>query len=292
MGEDDAVIRMEGSTEFWVSYLHSAAGMSNVTLVPGDGGHKDTHAVLLAAASPLVCNLLLEVGEQQGHTIILLPDFNLEEVEEWFDTWLLGHQEVSSGSLSATLGLLAPKKQELRSKKVPVKVTSKGVKQEVTSRRIVKRKQEVDFEEWDRVDEVHSRAVASYLQGEESLRSAATRFGVKNSTLSDWVKSARQGRARTAKSGRMSVVFTREEEDALRNFVLQSEPGLTVMDLQRTMQDFLIRAKNADPGRKTGYEETNHKPPKCFVYRFAYRLGISKALKHESSQTRKVRKVY
>ena len=44
--------------EFWADYLHSSRLVTNTVLVTGDGGHKATHAVLLAAASNLFAELL------------------------------------------------------------------------------------------------------------------------------------------------------------------------------------------------------------------------------------------
>ena len=81
---------MLGRLEFWAEYLYLSQNMTNVTLVPVDGQHKETHALLLASVSEFLASLLLEIKDIKEKTVILLPDFTMEDVEDCLQFILTG----------------------------------------------------------------------------------------------------------------------------------------------------------------------------------------------------------
>ena len=82
--------------EFWADYLHSSRLVTNTVLVTGDGGrkvlhiseiyilnvctHKATHAVLLAATSSLLADLL--GSNDDTKKVVILPDFSVRQVRQ------------------------------------------------------------------------------------------------------------------------------------------------------------------------------------------------------------------
>ena len=87
---------MTDKLEFWAEYLHHAQTMTNVTLVSEGGQHKSTHALLLASVSEFLSCLLFEVKDIKEKTVILLPDFTMEEVEDCLMFILTGEARAST----------------------------------------------------------------------------------------------------------------------------------------------------------------------------------------------------
>ena len=133
---------------------------------------------------------------------------------------------------------------------------------------------EMRKKERERRRELYSLAVASFLRGENpSLTGTAKKFGVKRSTLMDWVRHAKKGKGQRDR-GRMSKVLTPEEEERLAEEMLISGQQLTYFYLQKTLQDRLFRLVQTNPSRLTGFESRNQEPTYDFTRRFAKRHGI------------------
>ena len=64
--------------ELWADYLHSSRGVTNTVLGTGDGGHKATHAVILAGTSHLLAGIM--EGRQEEEWQVILPDFTVLQV--------------------------------------------------------------------------------------------------------------------------------------------------------------------------------------------------------------------
>ena len=91
--------------EFWSEYLQAAHEFSNVTLVSGDGQHKATHTLLLAAVSDLLRRLLLEVYSMEERVVILLPDHSMKELELCFQAILAGEEKEGQEGVRQELGI-------------------------------------------------------------------------------------------------------------------------------------------------------------------------------------------
>ena len=314
---------MEASLEFWASWLHEAKDAANLFLVPGQGGSKGTHKLLLAGASSFLRSVLISV-EQEDVVTLLLPDFKETEVEECFQAMLGGLKGEQEGGLSGALGLwrsegveklsevlIKPEQSILKVENTefplsiwkPKKEKSNEIPQEpnykcdqceykskrkhllknhkyacITKQRMkeVKNKPVVREE----MTKAYTLAVESVLKGEGTVSGIARKFGVNNSTLRWWIRSAKQGKQKTWKTkGRVSQIFTVDEEKILQDLILSSEPKLMYHELRGIMQDTLVSAVAGDPSRITGLEHKNQKPTQDYVYRFVNRYDLAKSMK-------------
>ena len=141
-------------------------------------------------------------------------------------------------------------------------------------------KKTIKFKERKLLQEKFRLAVECLLANpEKSVYRAAKEYGLKSGTLRDQLKAANAGITKfsTFKRGKISKVFSPEEEHMIREEVMKMEGGITAKDLRQLMQDILISAVNFDPMRTTGFEENSHKPSKSYLYRFASRQCIALA---------------
>ena len=132
----------------------------------------------------------------------------------------------------------------------------------------------------EEMQKAYTLAVESVLKGEGTVSGSARTFGINSSTLRLWITSAKQGKQKTWSSkGRVSQIFTVDEEKILIELVLSSEPKLMYHELRGIMQDTLVSAVAVNPSRITGLEHTNQKPTKDFVYRFVKRNDLAKSMR-------------
>ena len=92
---------MVGRLEFWAEYLNHSQNMTNVTLVSVDSQHKETHVLLLASVSEFLGSLLFDSKDTKEKTVILLPDFTMEDVEDCLQFLITG--ELNNTSLAESL---------------------------------------------------------------------------------------------------------------------------------------------------------------------------------------------
>ena len=104
--------------EFWSGYLQAAHKFSNVTLVSGDGHHKATHALLLAAVSDLLRSLLLEVYSSEERVVIIMPDHSMEELELCFQAVLEGDEGAGGEEARQDLGINVKKTAKAKQSKI------------------------------------------------------------------------------------------------------------------------------------------------------------------------------
>ena len=121
----------EEQLEAWTSVLAASQCVTNVCLVTREGERKATHALILARGSAFLSSLLQEAGSHGEEIIIMLPDFSLPEVEDCFQTLLLG-QEGKQGSLSDTLHISVEEGKDPIGKHEEIK---QELKQETGSKR-------------------------------------------------------------------------------------------------------------------------------------------------------------
>lgn len=87
-------------------YLDSAHQMCNVNLVSKEGSIIKNHALVLASVSKLMKTLILDVIDSDEVVVIILPDFNKEEVKQGLEEVLRGNSLNLDGStFLATLGI-------------------------------------------------------------------------------------------------------------------------------------------------------------------------------------------
>ena len=281
---------MDERMDFMASFLDGCSGVTNVRFVTKEGRRKESHVLLLAGASPLLRSLLVEAGQQQM-TTILLPSHSLQEVEECLESLLLG--VTSQGGLSDDLGISPVcKVGQATEEREQIESMVKQVEHELEEKMEYKKNQGLNGNELTyyssekkRQREERARrytiAVASYLKGEQSLMATAQRFGVKKTTLYDWVVNAREGK-RCSIWGRESKVFTQEEEEMLREDVVKMEKKMSMSDLQKLMQDKLFNLVTANPLRVTGFESRNQEPTYSFARSYATRHSVWEKIKKGS----------
>ena len=91
---------------FWSSFFEASQRVTNVTLVTREGGHKATHALLLAAGSDLLRSLLQELPDTEEHAVIILPDFSASDLQLCLDAVIGGStQGLDNSVLFGTLGI-------------------------------------------------------------------------------------------------------------------------------------------------------------------------------------------
>ena len=77
-------------SNFWRRFLEESKRVTNVTLVTREGGHKATHALLLAAGSDFLRSLLQELPDTEEHAVIILPDFSASDLQLCLDAVIGG----------------------------------------------------------------------------------------------------------------------------------------------------------------------------------------------------------
>ena len=96
--------------DFATNYLASARQMCNVNLVCKEGSIVKSHALLLASASKLMKALILEVIDNSDDVVvIILPDFNRDEVEQGLEQIIRGDSlNRLESTILSTLGVDIP----------------------------------------------------------------------------------------------------------------------------------------------------------------------------------------
>merc|ERR1719209_2299053 len=80
--------------------------MCNVNLISKNGSIIKSHALLLASVSKLMKTLILDAIDSDEVVVIILPDFNKEEVKQGLEEVLRGNSLNLDGStFLATLGI-------------------------------------------------------------------------------------------------------------------------------------------------------------------------------------------
>ena len=108
-----------------------------------------------------------------------------------------------------------------------------------------------------------------------SIANTARAHGLKNTTMAEFVRAARQGKPKVWDKGIVSKVFTSQEEEEVKAVVLNSDPKLTLPELQNLLKEKLLASVAANPEKKTGYEERGQQLPMQWMRRFVRRLGVS-----------------
>ena len=183
-----------------------------------------------------------------------------------------------SRARSRTPGIRSRKRRRSRRDINPEREDKKVTKKKTT--RTWNRKKGVNVEDTleKEAKRIEALKKAQKAMEDENInyRQAAAAYGLPPTTLWDFLKAPPEKPFRPFR-GRRSKVFTLTEELKISNFVkLRSRIGygLTYEQLQQLMQELLLILVREDSTRKTGYEDSGHFPPKCFVYRFAYRRKL------------------
>ena len=96
--------------------------------------------------------------------------------------------------------------------------------------------------------------------------------------MAEFVRAARQGKPKVWDKGIVSKVFTSQEEEEVKAVVLNSDPKLTLPELQNLLKEKLLASVAANPERKTGYEARGQEVEMQWMRRFVRRLGVSHCL--------------
>ena len=92
--------------DFVTNYLDSARQMCNVNLISKNGSIIKSHALLLASVSKLMKTLILDAFDSDEVVVIILPDFNDEEVQQGLEEIIRGKSlSLHECTLLATLGI-------------------------------------------------------------------------------------------------------------------------------------------------------------------------------------------
>ena len=131
------------------------------------------------------------------------------------------------------------------------------------------------------MQEAYNQAVEVVLRGEASIRKGAKRFGLKQSTLYDFVKAAKLGKQKVWTTRGSPPFFSRVEEEELIQLVIHSNPLLTHSELRDVLQNILLRSLAADPGRKLKLK--NQEVTKAYVWSFVRKHGLQKNMMKDSN---------
>ena len=102
-------------SNFWRRFLEESKRVTNVTLVTREGGHKATHALLLAAGSDLLRSLLQELPDTEEHAVIILPDFSDSDLQLCLDIVMVGSTQGVDRLILETLGITGYKQSKQQS---------------------------------------------------------------------------------------------------------------------------------------------------------------------------------
>ena len=130
-------------------------------------------------------------------------------------------------------------------------------------------------EEREKTREKYNAAIAAYKNGEfPSVNSCAVSFGVTQKTLANYIKTG----ATFVGKGKTSIVFSKDEESQIINFVktrVELGVGLDFRQLCLVIQELLTRLKTVKPTRYSPPTWVKFYPDESFVRRFIARNGIS-----------------